>query len=122
MQQYCKCRLRGDRDETIKHIISELAQKESKRRYDWVRKVTHNELWHMHNPESVLENERLKILRDFKIQRDHLFSARRSDLVIISKKRKKKERTCRIVVFVVPGRPQSKNKRNRKERYVTGPC
>ena len=37
-QQNCKCRLCGDRDETINHIISEcskLAQKEYKARHDW---------------------------------------------------------------------------------------
>ena len=41
-QQNSKCRLCGDRDETINHIISEcskLAQKEYKTRYDWVDKV-----------------------------------------------------------------------------------
>ena len=41
-QQNSKCRLCGDRDETINHIISEcskLAQKEYKTRHDWVGKV-----------------------------------------------------------------------------------
>ena len=43
-QQNSKCRLCGDRDETINHIISEcskLAQKEYKARHDWVGKVIH---------------------------------------------------------------------------------
>ena len=43
-QQNSKCRLCGDRDETINHIISEcskLAQKEYKTRHDWVGKVIH---------------------------------------------------------------------------------
>ena len=46
-QQNSKCRLCGDRDETINHIISEcskLAQKEYKTRHDWVSKVIH---WQM---------------------------------------------------------------------------
>ena len=46
-QQNSKCRLCGDRDETINHIISEcskLAQKEYKVRYDWVGKVIHWEM------------------------------------------------------------------------------
>ena len=46
-QQNSKCRLRGDRDETINHIISEfskLAQKEYKTRHDWVGKVIHWEM------------------------------------------------------------------------------
>ena len=41
-QQNSKCRLCGDRDETIHHIISEcskLSQKEFKTRHDWVGKV-----------------------------------------------------------------------------------
>ena len=71
MQQNSRCRLSGDRDETIIHIISEcskLAQIEYKSRHDWVGKVIHWELyyklkfehtnkWYMHNLESVLENE-----------------------------------------------------------------
>ena len=43
-QQNSKCRLYGDRDETINHIISEcskLAQKEYMARHDWVSKVIH---------------------------------------------------------------------------------
>ena len=46
-QQDSKCRLFGDRDEMINHIISEcckLAQKEYKARHDWVGKVIHWEL------------------------------------------------------------------------------
>ena len=42
-----KCRLCGDGDETINHIISEcsnLAQKECKARHDWVGKVIHWEM------------------------------------------------------------------------------
>ena len=44
MQQNSKCRLYGDRDETINHIIcecSKLAQKEYEARHDWVGKVIH---------------------------------------------------------------------------------
>ena len=47
MQQNSKCRLCGDRDETINHIISErskLEQKKYKTRHDWVGKVIHWEL------------------------------------------------------------------------------
>ena len=46
-QQNSKCRLCGDRDETINHKISEcnkLAQKEYKVRHDWVIKVIHWEM------------------------------------------------------------------------------
>ena len=46
-KQNSKCRLCGDRDETINHIISEcskLAQKEYKTRHNWVGKVI---IWEM---------------------------------------------------------------------------
>ena len=46
-QQNSRCRLCGDRDETINHMTSEcgkLAQKEYKTRHDWVGKAIHCEL------------------------------------------------------------------------------
>ena len=49
----------------------------------------------MQNPASVLENDAHKLLWDFDIQRDHLISARRPDLIIINKKKK----SCKIVDF-----------------------
>ena len=100
-QQNNKCRLCGDRDETINHIISEcskLAQKEYKTRHNWVGKVIHWEMckklkfdstnkWYMHTPASVLENDTYKLLWDFDIQTDHLISARRPHLIIINNKK-----------------------------------
>ena len=85
-QQNSKCRLWGDRHETINHIISEcskLAQKEYKVRHDRVGKVIHWEMckefkfdhtnkWYMHNPAPVLKNATHKLLWDFNIQTDHL--------------------------------------------------
>ena len=53
----------------------------------------------MHKPESVLENEMHKILWDFEIQMDHLISARRPDLVLI--KKNKKKQTCHLVDSVI---------------------
>ena len=105
-QQNSKCRPCGDRDEVINHIISEcsiLAQKEYKTRHDWVGKMIHWEMckkfkfdhtnkWYMHNPAAVLENDTLKLLRDFDIQTGHLISARRPDLIIINNKIRKRER------------------------------
>ena len=90
-------------DETINHIRSEcckLAQKEYMTRHDRVKKVIYCELckklkfdrtnqWYMHNPKSVLENETLKLLRDFEIQTDHVIWARRPYLVIAYNKKKK---------------------------------
>ena len=113
-QQNSKCRLCGDRDETVNHIISEwskLAQKEYQARYDWVSKVIHWEMckkfkfdhtnkWYTHNPAPILENATHKLLWDFNIQTDHLIPARRPDLIIINKKKKK--RICKTVDFAVP--------------------
>ena len=101
-QQNSKCRLCGDRDEAINHIISEcskLAQKEYKARCDWFGKVNHWEMckkfkfdhtnkWYMHNPAPVLENNTHKLQWDFNIETDHLIPARRPDLIIINKKKK----------------------------------
>ena len=105
-QQNSKCRLCGDRDEIINHIIRgcrKLAQKEYKVRHDWVAKVIHWEMckklkfdrankWYMQNPGPVIENDTHKLLWDFDIQTDHVISARRPDLIIINKKKKKKEK------------------------------
>ena len=92
-QQNSKCRLCGDRNETINHIISEcskLAQKGYKARHDWemCRKfqLDHTNKWYMHNPAPVLENDSHKLLWDFNIQTDHLIPARRPDLIIIKKR------------------------------------
>ena len=79
-QQNSKCRLSGNREEIINHIISEcrkLAQKEYKTRQDWVGKVIHWEMckkfkfehtnkWYMHNPAPVLENDTNKRLCDWR--------------------------------------------------------
>ena len=46
----------------------------------------------MHTPESIQENEKLKLFWDFQIQTDHLISARRPNLIIIHKKEKKKKK------------------------------
>ena len=76
MQQNSRFRVCNDTDKMINHIIrkcSKLAPKEYKTRHDWVGKVIHWELckkfqfdytnkWCMHKPESVLENERQKLL------------------------------------------------------------
>ena len=124
-QQNSKCRLCGDRDETINHIISEcskLAQWGYKTRHDWVGKVIHWEMckkfkfdhtnkWYMLNPAPVLENDSHKLLWDFNIQTHHLIPTRRPDLIIINSKKEnlQNSRLC------CPGRPQNKTERMWKE-------
>ena len=130
MQQNSKCRLCGDRDEIINHIISKcskLAQKEYKTRHNWVSKVIHWEVgkkfnfdhtnkWYMHIPEPVLENNTHKLLWDFDILTDHRISARRPDLIIINPKKK---RNCKIVDFTVPSDHRIKLKEcEKKDKYL----
>ena len=128
-QQNSKCRLCGDRNETINRIISEdskLAQKEYKTRQDWVGKVIHWKMckkfrfdhsnkWYMHNPAPVLENNTHELLWDFDVHMDHLISARKPDLIIFNKKK----RTCKIVDFAVPADHRIKlKKREKKDKYL----
>ena len=101
------------KDDSIDHIVSgcsKLAQKEYKRGQDNLRKIVHWKLarkcdfeagdkWYEHEPESVLENEDYKILWDFSIQTDHVIEVRTPDLVVVDKK----ERSCKIIDFAVPG-------------------
>ena len=80
-QQNRKCRLCGDRDETINHIISDgsnLTLKDYKTRHGWFGKVIHWKLckkmkydrtnkWYMYKEESILENEIYRILWEIEI-------------------------------------------------------
>ena len=115
-------------DENIDHIVSgcsKLAQTEYKRRHDNLGKIVHRKLtrkynfeagdkWYEHEPESVLENEDYKILRDFSIQTDHVIEARRPDLVVVDKK----ERSCKIIDFAVPADSRIEEKEKDKiEKY-----
>ena len=81
-QRSSKRRLCCDKEETVNHITyecSKFAQKGYKTIHDWVAKVidwemfkklrfVHKSKRYMHNPESLLENETLKILCDFQIK------------------------------------------------------
>ena len=71
----------------------------------------------MHNPESILENLKHKLLRDFEKETDPFILARRPDLVIV--KKKKKKRTGRIVDFVSPADHMVKlYKSEKREKYL----
>ena len=122
------CRICRKVYESIDHIVSgcsNLALKEHKRRHDNLGKIVHWKLarkcnfqagdkWYEHEPESVLENEDYKILWDFNIQTDHVIEARRPDLVVVDKK----ERSCQIIDFAVPGDSRIEEKEKDKiEKY-----
>ena len=99
-------------DERIKYIISEcpkLAQREYKRRHDWVGRRIHWEIcrangihvrskWYEHQPEAVIENDSCKILWDFTVQRDHFITARKLDRIFINIKHNE----CQINDFAIP--------------------
>ena len=111
-QEDSACRMCGKADESINHLLSEcskMAQKEYKRRHDWIGRKIHWEVcrkygldtkdrWYEHEPQSVCENEEYKILWDFSIQTDHVIEARRPDMIIVEKKNNK----CQIIDFAVP--------------------
>ena len=99
--------LSGNRDERINHILSKssnLAQEEYKTRDD------HTNKWYTPNQASVLENDTHKLLWDFDIQTDRLFSARRP--------KQKEKRTCKIVDFAYPADHKIKLKESEKDKYL----
>ena len=67
-----------------------------------------NNNYNNNNPAPVLENSTHKLLWDFNIQTDHLFPARRTDLIIIQKKKKENFQNSRLCC---PGWPQNKTER-----------
>ena len=113
------CRLCKETDETVTHITSQyskLAQQEYKARHDKVAQALHWELcrkndlqhgknWYEHNPQSVIENNKYKILWDFTIQTDNYITARRPDIVLVDKNNK----TCQFIDVACPGDKKVKN-------------
>ena len=96
-------------------------------RHDWVGKVIHWKMckkfkfdhtnkWYTHNPAPVLENDTYKLLWDFDIHTDQLISARRSEFIMINKKKK---RICKIVDFAVLADHRIKQKEyEKKYKYL----
>ena len=79
-------------------------------------KFDHTNKWYMHNPASVQENDTHKLLWNFDIYTDHLISARRPDLIIIHKKKK---RIWKIVNFAVTADHRIKLKESeKKNKYI----
>ena len=71
---------------------------------------------YMHNPAAVLENDTHKFLWDFDIHTDYLILARKPDLIIVNKKKK---RICKIVDFAVPADHRIKLKEcEKKDKYL----
>ena len=73
----------------------------------------------MLNPAPVLENNTHKLLWDFEKHTDHLILAWIPDLIIITKKKKRKKRTCKIVDFAAPADHRIKLKEcEKKDKYL----
>ena len=65
-------------------------------------------------PDSVSENNEVKLLWDMNIQRDHVIEARTPDIVVVNKQ----ERKCAIGDTAVPGDKRIGEKENEKvEKY-----
>ena len=72
----------------------------------------------MHNPAPVLENDTHKLLWDFGIHTDHLILARRPDLIIINKKKKRRE-LAKLSTLLVPANHRIKLKEwEKKDKYL----
>ena len=74
-------------------------------------KFDHVDKWFLHNLATILEKGIYKLLWD--LQTDRMISARRPDIIIINKKKKK--RTCRIVDFAIPADHRAKLKESEKK-------
>ena len=94
------CRMCGEREETVAHIVSEckkLVQNEYKNwRRDKAAAIIHWELckkhgvavkekWYGHKAEKVTETDEIKILWDIRIQTDKVIENSRPDVVVLNK-------------------------------------
>ena len=122
------CRLYGEREETIMHVLSEckkIAQTEYKKRHDKVTTWTHWRLcqiynllhsnnWYEHLAETVIETPQVKILWDFNIQTDKVIDARHPDIVVTNKDK----RESWIVDIAIPGDLRVREKEiEKREKY-----
>ena len=95
-----KCRLCKEKDETIDYLISscsKIAKTDYKERHNKVASMLHWNLckkyhlpvskkWLEHNVEKVLQNEKVKILWNFKIQTDKHLAHNIPDITVVEKK------------------------------------
>ena len=73
-----------------------------------------SEKWYQHEPDTVVENEKSKILWDMNIWKDHIIEAHRPDIVVIDKAKNH----CQIIDFAVPYDSRVEQKElEKKEKY-----
>lgn len=106
------CRICGQFEETVFHIISgcpELAKTEYVFRHDKAATYLHwkickahqiktNDKWYEHQPKTVTENDDVTILWDMPIHTDREIRANRPDIII----RNKKDKTCLLLDMSIP--------------------
>ena len=124
-----RCRRCGEKDETINHIASEcprLAQGAYKRRHDTVARALHWSLsmkydlpradrWYEHQPQTVSENAKAKLLWDMNINTDRVIEARRPDIVVVNKE----EGATMLIDVAVPWDSRVEDKEREKiEKYT----
>ncbi|XP_060537474.1 uncharacterized protein LOC132708990 [Pantherophis guttatus] len=117
-----KCRLCNEKDETVDYLISgcsKISQTDYLQRHDSVAKIIHWKLcqkfgfeysknhWE-HQVEKVLENEKLKILWDFRIQTDRHLVHNTPDITIVEKKK------VWFIDIAIPGDAQIEDKQQEK--------
>ena len=112
LQKQTKCRICGRHDDAINYIASEyskLAQREYKRRHNWIGRHIHWEIcgtngvlfkskWYEHQPEMVIGNDSCKILWNFAVQKNHFITSRRPGMIVIDKE----HHECQIIDFAIP--------------------
>ena len=81
----------------------------------------HATKWYMYKLGSILDNETHQILREYGIQLDYLITARKPDLEVIYKKKKRKKKRGLARGFCYSIRPQNKNKSKQKDRQILEP-
>ena len=94
-----KCRMCKQQDETVSHILSgcaKMAQTEYLKRHNNVAAAIHREIcnhysfpinrrpW-LHQPDTITEDDQVKILWDMEVQTDRLIPSRRPDIVVVDK-------------------------------------
>ena len=121
------CRACRKEKETIHHVISScevLAPTKYLERHDNICKYVHllmlNEYgirdkmkpWYGHQPQTVEENDRAKILWNFPVQTDHRIQHNKPDLIVLDKR----EKTANIIDIAVPNDYRIAQKRLEKLR------
>lgn len=122
-----KCRMCKEAHENIEHIISgckNLAPKEYTNRHNDIAKIIHIELCVKYNlmqgkkpyyryiPESIMENEKVKIYWDRTLYTDHSIQHNRPDICVLNKDKN----ILTIIDVAVPAPVNIENKNNEKIR------